>query len=465
MYIFKLSPPPERAVVVGISTAAFIFTFITLNTHRLTEKTTVMNWYWLLILLACSVVPPADALSRLQQAGRAALVIEQRVRVVAVLGAALLLSPGDALARNAASERFAEAEVAMSETVTSYKSAMASWSKAKKLLDSTINEISSGKAATQKIIADVTAVEAKLSSLLSETAELDGKLVSDIAVLQSSTALKYQAAEMAALPESKKRPAYTASLFARAADEATVLAKSESLLQSFREGESRTSQGLKKLSTIISETQTIVTTLDAVEAELQVSTEQLKRGISPALREISLVETPGLTSNLLEGSKLFSTGAQAVEQESNRAVAALKTLQTTCKALTLVDEDFESIYSRLSDTSAKTTVWEKQTKLSARVAFGAIRSTADKLKALENQAASVSARACDASVRQELRAAEKREREKPSVNGLLKDVAGRLEFAEKRARETDALIKQATERGREEASRYRQFIPASLPGP
>lgn len=406
---------------------------------------------------------PADALSGLIRRPFGLLV--ERVQSVAVVGlSALLLSPGDVLARNAASERFAEAEVAMSETVTSYKSATAAWSKAKKLVDSTIAEISSGKAATQRIVADVAALEAKGSSLLSEAAELDAKVETDIAVLQASTAIKYQAAEMAALPESKKRPAYTASLFARAADEATVLAKSESLLQSFREGESGTSQGLKKLATSMAETQAIVTTLYAVEAELQVSTDQLKRGISPALREISLVETPALTLNP-EGSKLFSTGAQNFEQESNRAVAALKTLQTTCRTLTLVDEDFESIYSRLSDTATKTAAWEKQTKLSARVASGAMLSTADKLKGLEKQAASVTARACEAAVQQESRASEKRERGKPTVTGLLKDVGGRLEFAEKRARETDALIKQATERGREEASRYRKFIPASLPAP
>ena len=401
-----------------------------------------------------------------------------RTGVTTVLvGLGPFLGPSDALARNAASEKFSEAEVAMAETIQAYKGAKTEWTlTAKKLVDASKQDLGQGKSTTSKLVADATALQAKVNALVGDEAAQDAKVAAEISALQQSTALKYQAAETAALPESKKRPAYTAALFAAAADQAAILGKTENLLASYRETEATTATSLARLGASIGEASAVVNTITAVENALQSATAQLVEGVAPAMAEITLIEPVsasasaggggGTASSSSSGARLFSAGASAVESETARAATALRTLSSTCKSLTAVEEELTRSALRLGDVQTKTAAWEKETKLSPKVAVGAIKSTESQLASLSKQAAALSTKACDAYDKVDLADKNKlsnnnKNKKQPSLSSSLRDVIGRLEYAEKRARDTEALIKTATQRGQEEASRYRKFIPVA----
>jgi len=293
------------------------------------------------------------------------------------------------MARNAASERFAEAEVAMEDTIRAYKGAKQEWGGARRLVQQALSDAGANKAATQKIAADAANLETRFQTVLTEERVLDDKVAAEITALQASTALKYQAAEQAALPESKKRPAFIASLFSKAADEAATLAKSEALLQTFRESEAGTGETIKRLSAAIADSRSTIAALDSIETSLQSGFTQLEQAVAPALQDISLVEPPSGSQpdggSAAAGARLFAQGAKAVDQDVSRAADTLKALAGTCKALGAVEDEAGRAAVRAADAVAKVGAWEKETKLSARAAGGATKAAADKLKALAQQ--------------------------------------------------------------------------------
>ena len=438
------------------------------------------------VLVACAaqttalrLAPPQQQLAQ-QLGGNWA----RRLGAAGLAGVALTLCPFEAAhARNAASGMFVEAETAMQDTINSYKSAKQEWSQAKKLVDQQRSDLASSKASTQKTVADAVALEARFQTVLTEGQALDAKVAADITAIQTLTAVKYQAAETAALPSSKTRPAYTASLFAGAADEAAVLAKSEALLQSLRDAEVASADTLKKLSSTVADARAIVTVLEGVEGSVAAGVAQLERGVSPALQDIKLIEPSSSSSSDggsgsgsgsgggeggAAGAKLFALGARVVETESGRAADSLRALGGVCKGLGSVGADEGRVAARLADVADKTAAWEKETRLGARAAGGAVKSQADKLRSLAAQAETVATRACDAagSIEDKAAAAKKRANgnSRATAVGSLREVQGRLEVAERRAKDTEQLISAATAKGREEAAKYRKFIPVAVEG-
>ena len=439
------------------------------------------------VLVACAaqttalrLAPPQQQLAQ-QLGGNWA----RRLGAAGLAGVALTLCPFEAAhARNAASGMFVEAETAMQDTINSYKSAKQEWSQAKKLVDQQRSDFASSKASTQKTVADAAALEARFQTILTEGQALDAKVAADITAIQTLTAVKYQAAETAALPSSKTRPAYTASLFAGAADEAAVLAKSEALLQSLRDAEAASADTLKKLSATVADARAIVTVLEGVEGSVAAGVAQLERGVSPALQDIKLIEPSSSSSSSdggsgsgsgsgggeggAAGAKLFALGARVVEAESGRAADSLRALGGVCKGLGSVGADEGRAAARLADVADKTAAWEKETRLGARAAGGAVKSQADKLRSLAAQAETVATRACDAagSIEDKAAAAKKRANgnSRATAVGSLREVQGRLEVAERRAKDTEQLISAATAKGREEAAKYRKFIPVAVEG-
>lgn len=363
---------------------------------------------------------------------------------------------------NAASNLFADAEDGMQATIQSYRSAKNEWGNAKKLVSSTRSDIASAKAATQKIYMDSSALENKLNTAISESAALEEKMIAEISTLQASTALKYQAAETAALPESKKRPSFTANLFAKAADEASILAKSEGLLVSFKDGESMTSEILKKLSTVVASTSETISTVDSIEQSIQAGNLQLEDGVSPALNEISLVEPISTTTATQQGARLFSAGVGVVEQGSTKANLAFKSLAGTCKGLSSIDDDLSKLAARLGGVVEKQDLWEKDTHLGAKVGSGAMKSFSGKIQTLNKESGGVAAKACEVVDKRDEKDAKDKKEKRPSVVAALKNVQNSLEMAERKAKETDQLIKAASQKGQEEASKYRKFIPVAV---
>lgn len=344
----------------------------------------------------------------------------------------------------------------MRETVNSYKQAKQDWSSAKKLVSTTRSDISSAKVTMQKISLDAQGLEGKLSAVLADATLSDAKIVAEIASLQQSTALKYQEAETAALPESRKRPAYTASLFTRAANEAAVLAKSEALLQSFKEGEATLAEGQRRIAATVSEVNGLIATMESVEQALLTGNAQLEEGVAPALQDLTLLD-PNTAS--ATGARLFASGAQVVEQETSKASSAVRSLAGVCKSLSAFDADTARTADRLGDGVQKQAAWEKETKLSAKVAGAAIKSTAAQIKSVSSQAEGVAARACEAVDRFEEKIQKDKKDKRTATVPALRSVQGRLEQAEKRARDTEQLIRAAAQKGQEEASKFKRFIP------
>ena len=388
--------------------------------------------------------------------------VRQLAAGLAVASSVVFNGPELTLARsgNQASNLFSEAEEAMRETVNSYKQAKQDWSSAKKLVITTRSDISSAKVAMQKISLDAQGLEGKLSSVLADAALSDTKIAAEIVSLQQSTALKYQEAEAAALPESRKRPAYTASLFSRAANEAAVLAKSEALLLSFKESEAALAEGQRRIAAATSEVNGLIATIESVEQALQAGNAQLEEGVAPALEDLSLLD-PNTASTSATGARLFASGAQVVEQETSKASSAVRSLAGVCKALSAFDADTARISDRLDDGVLKQAAWEKETKLSAKVAGAALKSTAAQIKTASSQAGAVASRACEAVDRFEEKIQKDKKDRRTTTVPALRSVQGRLEQAERRARDTEQLIRAAAQKGQEEASKFKRYIPAT----
>ena len=368
-----------------------------------------------------------------------------------------------------ASSLFAEAEASMSSTIKSYRGVKEEWQGVRRLVDGAKAESSAGKATTMSILADTLAVGDKLAAISAEQTASAAVMTEQIGQQQATTALKYEAAETAAAPDSRKRPSYTASLFKAAQSEAAVLETVEGILRDYREVEVQGQEAAKRVAKIAQDIQASIDRLSEAEADLAAGSAQLERGVSPALvdrtsdnfRDLSASGST-LTAAVPEsqGAKLFAQGVSGVDAAVGKSQATLRNLRDTCNALNAAGAEIDRLDARVAGVVGRAAEWEMNSKLSAGKTGQLLKQTAGQVNKLRDLGSKAASRACAASDKRDEAAAKAKKANKPSVVAGLRSVQGRLEVAERRTAETEALIRSASQKGAEEARRFRKWIPA-----
>lgn len=391
----------------------------------------------------------------------------------AVLGAGLVAGSGvpmvEARGSGGASSLFADAEASMASTIKSYRGVKDEWQSARRLVDGAKVETSAGKATTQSILTDTLAVGGKLAGILAEQTSSVAAIKEQITAQQATTALKYEAAEAAAA-DPRKRPAYTAALFKAGQSEAAVLETVEGILRDFKEVEGQSQEAAKRVAKISQDIQASIDRLAEAESDLTAGVAQLERGVSPALVDRTGDNFRDLAAGSgnreaaagpdAQGAKLFALGVSGVDAAVGKSQTTLRSLRDTCTALSAAGAEIDRLDARVAGVVDRTADWEKEFKLSAGKAGQLVKQDKGQVDKLRELSAKAGARACAASDKRDEEAVKTKKANKSGVIAGLRSVQGRLEVAERRTAETEALIRSASQKGAEEAKRFRKFIPA-----
>ena len=412
----------------------------------------------------------------------AAMTKGKRLASAAILGAGLLAGgassfPTEVHARGSsgASGLFADAEESMLATIKSYQQAKDEWKSVERMLGAIKQDAVQGKQTTQGILQDASTLGGKLQAVLADQGASAQTIATQITGLQSSTALKYSAAETAAAPDSKARPAYTASLFRQAQAEAAILERVEGILRDYRETETQAQEAARHVAKAAADTQEMIDRLGESEVELVAGEGKLARGVSPALvdrnsenfRELSAAGAgagagAGAAQASAQGAKLFTLGVSNVDAALGKSQAALKGLREACGALGDVSLELNRLEAKVNGAVTRNGDWEKTSRLLTGKAGQLVKQTASQLKAVSDLGVKAADRACAASDKRDAQLLKAKKANKPSPLAALRSVQGKLEAAERKAAETEALIRQASQRGAEEAKKFRKFIPAPV---
>lgn len=350
-----------------------------------------------------------------------------------------------------ASDLYLQAETAIENTQTSYKTLESDWKMAKKSMSDIQLDV-------QSTIDDFSSIEKELENLqsLSNIALQTVKssivaIEKEINELRVSTGEKYDIAQQSAFSSAK--PSTTAALFLNAQREAALLIEDGNILKSL--------QSLEELSAITArKSGDALNTVKDTCLEFKDVLNQHIAGNNELLDGIAV------SSKSLKGVGEFKTGINDMLKSQEKYSKVIKSLAKDIKSIQLASDEISKSESRIIVEVSDEKDWESLSKLKLKQAKTSMKAVQESITLVCKTAHGTLDHILEASnTASRKQYTNKGKTVKSSeMLAILRTSVGRLENAEKSGKLAEKLLKEAKAQGEKEASvylKYYQYAKAS----